>query len=40
MPGPLDKLKDKDREKLESGLAPVPKPMLANFTHDHFSEDK
>ena len=39
MPGPLEKLKDIDKEKLESGSPRFLKPMLATLTHDRFSDE-
>jgi DNA ligase D-like protein (predicted ligase) len=40
MSGPLDRLKDKDRQKLAGGAPRFRKPMLATLTHDLFSDDK
>lgn len=38
MPGPLDKLEDKDRKKLSGGAPRFRKPMLATLTRRRFSD--
>lgn len=39
MSGPLDRLTDKERQKLESGSPRFREPMLATLTHDRFSDE-